>query len=259
MKEDSPISTFAEGLTLNKDLPFPLYHQLKEIVVGKIRSGELRPNDRLPAEDELATQYQVSKATVRQALSELTREGYLRRAQGLGTFVAVPKVQQGPRELTSFTQEMHKRGTQASSHVLEQDIVAADAVVAAGLRVAEGTRVFRLKRLRCADGVPMGIQTAYIPVDLAPGIVEQDFRESSLYDVLARKYSLAPARAEETHFAVLLERIEAGLLGVPDKSPGMAAERVTYLASDRPFELVHSVMRGDRYKVVLKLTTDEHG
>ncbi len=242
---------------LSKYLPVPLYYQLKTILLEQIRVGEMKPNDRLPAEDELAATYGVSKATVRQALNELAVAGVLRREQGRGTFVAEPKLAQGPRELTSFTEEMSNLGFRPTSEVLTQDVIEAEADVAEKLRIEKGTLVMRLKRLRIADGKPMGIQTAYIPVELAPGLAEEDFTETSLYSLLERKYGLMPVRAQETYFAVLLEQDEARLLNVAATSPGIAAERLSYLASGRTLELVYSIMRGDRYKIVLDLTKNQ--
>lgn len=242
---------------LSKELPVPLYHQLKTILLDKIRAGEMKPNDRLPAEDELAAQYGVSKATVRQALNELAVAGALRREQGRGTFVAEPKLTQGPRALTSFSEEMRKRGLSPTSKTLKQDVVKAEADVAEKLQIAEGARAVRIKRLRLADGQPMSIQTTYLPLELAPRLVEEDFGALSLYETLERKYGLRPARAEETHFAVLVEPSEARLLKVAANSPGLAAERVAYLASGRPLELTYSITRGDRYKIVLELVAGQ--
>ncbi len=239
--------------SVDKQLPVPLYHQLKTIVLESIRHGELKPNDRLPAEDELAQRYAVSKATVRQALNELAQAGILRREQGRGTFVAERKVEQGPRELTSFTQEMHKRGLRPNSRVLQQDVLVAEQEVAERLELAPGSSVFRLKRLRLADGEAMGVQTAYIPLDLVPHLEKEDLARSSLYEIFEKKYGLIPAQARETHFAVRLGAEEAELLGAEEGSAGLAAERVTLLSSGRPLELVHSVMRGDRYKIILEL------
>jgi GntR family transcriptional regulator, N-acetylglucosamine utilization regulator len=244
-------------IALRKDLPIPLYHQLKTVLLEKIRAGEMNPNERLPAEDDLAANYGVSKATVRQALNELAVAGVLRREQGRGTFVTEPKLTQGPRELTSFSAEMHKRGLSPTSKVIKQDIVKAEADVAEKLQIAQGSRVLRLKRLRLADGEPMGIQTAYITLELAPRLIEENFASASLYEVLERKHGLSPVRAQETHFAVLLEPDEAKLLKVPINSPGLAAERVAYLATGYPLELVYSIMRGDRYKIVLDLTRNQ--
>jgi GntR family transcriptional regulator len=190
---------------------------------------------------------------VRQALDKLCAAGLVRREQGRGTFVAEPKIEQGPRDLTGFTQEMYKRGLRASSKILTQEAIKADGELAEKLKLEEGDDVLLLKRLRLADGEAMGIQMAYIPLALAPNLAAENFESASLYEILERKYGLVPARASETHSAVLLDSVEAGLLGVAEDSPGLAAERVTFLNSGRPLELVRSVMRGDRYKIVLQL------
>jgi GntR family transcriptional regulator len=241
-------------MTLSKDLPIPLYHQLKTLLLERIRKGEMKPNDRLPAEDELAATHGVSKATVRQALNDLAIAGVLRREQGRGTFVAEPKLAQGPREMTSFTDEMRSLGLHPASKVLTQEIIKADVDMAEKLRVAEGAQVMRLQRLRLADGEPMGIQTAYLSLALAPRLVEEEFTDASLYEALERKYGLWPARAQETYVAVLLDRAEAKLLKVAVASPALSAVRVSYLSSGQPLEVTYSIMRGDRYQIVLDLT-----
>ncbi len=241
-------------ITLSKDLPIPLYHQLKTLLLEQIRAGAMKPNDRLPAEDELAATHGVSKATVRQALNELAVAGVLRREQGRGTFVAEPKLAQGPREMTSFTDEMRSRGFHPTSKVLKQDVTKAEAGVAEKLQITEGSQVMRLKRLRLADDEPMGIQTAYISLALAPQLAEEDFTDVSLYEVLDRKYGLWPARAKETYVATLLDRAEAKLLKVAAATPALSAERVSYLTSGQPLEVTYSIMRGDRYQIVLDLS-----
>lgn len=239
--------------TLNKQLPIPLYYQLKTIVLEGIKSGKLKPNDRLPSEDEMAERYAVSKATVRQALNDLVVAGLLRREQGRGTFIAEPRLEQGPRELSSFTHEMRTRGLRPSSRVLKQDVIKAEGVLAEKLKLKEGSSIFRLNRLRLADEEPMGIQIAHIPLGLVPNVTHEDFSRQSLYELLERKYGLTPAHAREAHFVMLLGSEDAELLGVAEGSPGLGAERVTFLSSGQPFELTHSVMRGDRYKIVLDL------
>jgi GntR family transcriptional regulator len=180
--------------------------------------------------------------------------GVLRREQGRGTFVAEPKLAQGPREMTSFTDEMRSRGLLPTSKVLKQDVIKAEADVAEKLQIAEGGQVMMLKRLRLADGEPMGIQTAYISLSLAPQLAQEDFNDASLYAALERKYGLWPARAQESYVAVLLDRADAKLLKVAVASPALSAERVSYLTSGQPLELTYSIMRGDRYKIVLDLT-----
>jgi len=239
--------------SLDKLSPVPLYHQLRTLLQEKIESGDLKPEDRLPSEEEIATQCQVSKITVRQALAELGNAGYVKRYQGRGTFVTRHRVEQGPRKLSSFTSEMQLRGLNAASKVLEQSVIRADETLAEKLEIEAGTEVFLLKRLRLADDEPMGIQTAHLPLSLVPGIANREFGNTSLYEVLQRKYRLRPASAHETHFAVALRKHDARLLGLRSGSPALAAERLTRLADGRVLEYAVSLMAANRYKIVLHL------
>jgi GntR family transcriptional regulator len=234
--------------------PTPLYQQLRTAILRDIQSGRWPPGERLPTEDALIKRFHVSKITVRQALRELAEMGYIRREQGRGTFVLHPPLEEGPRELTSFTGELRGHGRVATSRVIAQDVVPAPPDIASRLGIAAGAPVFRLQRLRLADGEPMGLQTAYIPIALVPGIDRLSFVDASLYEVLASEYALQPASAREAHRAVPVPDDAAVLLRVPAGSPALSAERLTTLADGRPLEYVHSIMRGDRYKIVLDLT-----
>ena len=249
MKDGALASSFP---ALDRALPVPLYHQLKSLLLRRIEVGELRPHARLETEDQLSAGYRVSKATVRQALGELVHEGYLRREQGRGTFVAEPRVDQGPTELTSFTDDMQRRGLAARSQLLSKAVVPADAGSAAKLRIAPGAKVLRLERLRTGDGEPLAIQIAQIPLELAPALAAEPFESGSLYETLER-HGLMPVSAHERHWAALIERGQARLLKVAAGSAGLCAERVAFLRDGRPLEYTSSVMRADRYQITLDL------
>jgi GntR family transcriptional regulator len=238
---------------LRRNAPEPLYHQLRTALQRDIEAGRWQPGEQLPTENDLIARYRVSKITVRQALRELSNLGYIGREQGRGTFVQRPPLEEGPRELTSFTDEMRHHGLAAKSQVLEQGVTAAAPDVAERLEVDAGSPVFRLRRLRFADGEPMGLQTAYVPMTSVPGIADLPFDSASLYDVFRTRYNLYPASAKETHVAVLVGSEEASLLRASAGSPALAAERITYLSDGKPLEFVKSIMRGDRYKIVLDL------
>ena len=168
-----------------RDIPVPLYHQVKVAILREIEAGRWAPGDQLPTENKLIEQFRVSKITVRQALADLAQMGYIRREQGRGTFVQRPPLEEGPRELTSFTGEMRGHGMSASSHVLQQGVIAAPVDVADCLQIPERSPVLRLRRLRLAEGEPMGLQTSFIPLHLAPGIETLAFENASLYEILA--------------------------------------------------------------------------
>lgn len=238
---------------LRRNLPVPLYHQLKTAIQQEIEAGRWKHGEQLPTENDLIARFRVSKITVRQALRELANLGYIRREQGRGTFVQRLPLEEGPRALTSFTAEMRQHGISATSEVLDQGVIAAPPDVAGKLEIAALAAVFRLRRLRFADGEPMGLQTAYVPLAAVPGITEISFTNVSLYEVFGSRYNLHPERAKETHVASLVNAEDAVLLRTSPGSPGFAAERITYVADGRPIEYVKSVMRGDRYKIVLDL------
>src|SRR5882757_1715558 len=148
---------------LDRALPLPLYHQLQGVLKAEIDSGKWRPDEQLPNEAKLAEHYGVSKITVRQALQELADLGYIRREHGRGTFIARRKFDEGPRELTSFTEEMRRHDLRAASRVLSQSVVEAEHRVADALLVPLHTPIYVLKRIRLAGGEPMSVQTAHIP------------------------------------------------------------------------------------------------
>ena len=245
---DTPIPS------LNRRLPTPLYQQLKALILQEIGAGRWKPDQQLPTEEQFAARFRVSKITVRQALRELASLGCVRREQGRGTFVQWPALEEGPRKLTSFTGEMRDHGLRATSQVLGRDVIAAPADIAARLLIQPGDPLFRLRRLRLADDLPMGWQTSYLPLALVPGIDQIDFTNASLYEVLRTRYGLQPRSAKETLIAVVLTREDAALLRVPLGAAALAAERLTYRGEGQPFEYAQSIMRGDRYRVVLDLT-----
>jgi GntR family transcriptional regulator len=238
---------------LDKDLPAPLYHQLQMVLQAEIESGKWLPDQQLPTETKIAERFGVSKITVRQALQVLAEQGYIRREQGRGTFVARRKFDEGPRELTSFTEEMRRHDLLASSHVLGQTLELADARVSDALRLARPEPIFVLRRLRLANGEPMGVQTAHIPAAMVPGLEKENLENASLYETLQGRFGLYPARARETYFVALADQEAAELLRIPLGSPVFAVERVTLLPNEKPFEFVQSIMRGDRYSIVLDL------
>ncbi len=240
---------------MDKDLPVPLYHQLEEVLKADIESGKWRPGEQIPTETVLAERFGVSKITVRQALQNLADLGYIRREHGRGTFVSTRKFDEGPRELTSFTEEMTRHRLAPASRILRQWVERAASRVAEALHLPVDSPVYVLRRVRLADGEPVTVQTAHIPASLVPGLTMEG--DASLYEVLQTRYHLHAARARETYVIGLADSTTANLLGIPPDSPVFKVERVTLLPNDRPFEFVQSTIRGDRYAIVLDLA--KHG
>lgn len=239
---------------INLDSPVPKYYQLKEILRDGIEKKELGIGEAIPPERELCERYGISRMTARQAVMELVSEGLLYRIQGLGTFVAEPKLKQGAGKLTGFTEDMTERGMKVSSVVLAVEVEEAGPVAARMLGIEAGERIVRVKRVRNADGKPMALETSHLLHGVAEGILGVDLSERSLYKELS-KAGVRVAWAEQSYEAVLVNDSEAGHLGVAVGSPAMLMERTTFDSKDRPFEYVKSIYRGDRYRVTTKLAT----
>src|SRR5437588_7602961 len=133
----------------------PKYYLLKRHLTSLSRTQP--PGSPVPPERSLASEFETSRTTVRQALRELVVEGRLERIQGRGTFVAEPKVAQS-LDLTSYTQDMRAQGLEPTSRVIRLDYVRADDVTTRRLGVKATERVLYLERLRLADREPMAIE-----------------------------------------------------------------------------------------------------
>jgi GntR family transcriptional regulator len=230
----------------------PLYRQVEADLRVRVLSGELVPSTRLPSEGELAALYGASKITIRQALALLASEGLVSRQPGKGTFVRAATLTAGSRTVSSYTEEMASLHLAAGGRVLRQELIGADDRTAERLRIKIGTPVLALDRLRLGNGTPVGLQRARIVASFVPGLEDVDLTDVTLYGLLRERYGLVPTEAEELFRVGSVTAAEARLLMVPARTCCFLVERLT-LIGERPFELVDSVMRGDRYRVRLGL------
>ena len=146
----------------------PRYQQLKDLIVEQISSGSLRPNDRVPSENELVESAGVSRMTANRALRELTDEGYVERVAGSGTFVADLKATSHLLEVRNIAEEVAHRGHRHSARGIRQGEVAANAATAAALELDAGSPVFHVLLVHYEDGMPIQIEDRYVVTDFAP-------------------------------------------------------------------------------------------
>lgn len=229
----------------------PRYVQLRRRLKEGIGAGVLPPNAPLPPERELAEITDLSRVTVRKAIGDLVREGLVEQRQGSGTFVREPvaRMVQSLSRLTSFTEDMARRGLDTTSQWLERGVFAPTQAEAAALGLGEGDEVARICRLRMAGGRPMALERASLPLDILPNPLAV---KTSLYAVLA-DIGTRPVRAVQKISAINLDAPEARLLGVAEGAAGLSIERVAHLESGRVAELTRSLYRGDAYDFVAEL------
>ena len=237
------------SLVIRKNSPVPIYYQISEYFRNLIAQGTLSPGDPLPSENELARQLGIGKMTVRQAMADLVHAGLVYRERGKGTFVAFPKHPHPLRHLTSFTEDIRGRNMTPGQRILEFTYTSASKEVASRLLVPPGSQVLYVKRVRLADGIPVGLHEAY----LAGVSLEREDLESegSLYALL-EKNGLHIVEAEESLEAVAANAEEAKLLRISSGSPLLLVVRVAWTSS-APLEFVRAVYRSDFYRYTLKL------
>ena len=208
--------------------------------------------DAIPSERQLSADLGVSRLTVRAALDDLVREGYLIRRRGSGTFVSEPKIAQ---ELTmsSFTDDMRRRGLIPASRTLELLVVPAGARLGRVLHVSPAEPIVVAKRLRLADGETMAIETLHVRESLVPGLSAGDLEERSFYELLQDRYGIAIVDGAQTIEPTVTNEEESQALGVPLHSPAFLFERVTRSETGEIVEFVSSIYRGDRYRLVTEL------
>ncbi|MCK4257471.1 MAG: GntR family transcriptional regulator [Halanaerobiales bacterium] len=237
----------------NRNKPVPLYYQLKEMIKKQIENKDLKPRDCLPSEREYSERFQISRMTVRQAITELVNEGLLYRQQGKGTFVADPKIEQGLMKLTSFTEDMLKRGLEPSARLLSIENRIADERIANILNLDENRQIIIIKRLRLADGESMAIEACHLSHSIFSEIVSEDLENKSLYKLLETRYKINLVRAKQVIEPATAQLEDVKLLNVQLGDPILVLGRTTFDQNDNPVEFVSSRYRGDRYKFFVEL------
>jgi GntR family transcriptional regulator len=227
----------------------PLYLQLQRALKAAIDNRILSPDDALPAERDLATDFKVSRITVRKALDGLVGEGLLMRRQGSGNFVSA-RVEKNFAMLTSFSEDMRARGRNPHSVWLRRSAGTVTPEEALALRLSPGTPVFRFHRLRYADEAPMSIEYATVVSGALPSLESVD---ESLYEALERN-GQRPVHALQRLRAVLLSVEQAELLKTREGSAGLLVERLGSLRDGRAIEFSQSYYRGDVYDFVAELS-----
>ncbi len=244
---DMTAEYFRTAFRLSTDTAMPIHRQLAEYLTRQVRSGVLKPGDRILAENGISGILGVSRTTVRAALDHLVEDGLLIRHRGRGSFIAEPRLRRTVNHLYNFSESVREAGAEPSSELLQCEAVTADARTAEKLRLPEGNRnIFLLRRLRLADGKPLLLENSRIPYCLCPGIEANDFSRLSLYAVLRDRYGLEIESAGETIEAVLIDRESGRLLNCGTPAPGYKIERVARLNSGAVCEYTSSITRADR-------------
>lgn len=247
---------------IDRKTPLPYYYQLKQILLEAVEDQRLRSGDLLPGDHELALHFGLSRGVVRQALAELETEGLITRRRGKGTFLTREKVSEGLASwVGGLADDARRRGVVVRSRVLRNEVVAADSRVAHILSLEEGAPVVMFERVRSLDDEPWVHTIAWLPVELFPGLENEDLSTQSLYDVLRERYDVSFGQVNRSVEASPASDETAEYIGIEAGDPVLRLSSLLFDASGRAIETFVAFHRVDRSRFDVQLRADDssHG
>lgn len=232
---------------LDKNSPVPLYYQLYLLLLNQIKTGELKPGDMLPTEISLVKEHNVSRATVRQAILDLAKNGYVVREKSKGTFVKdySNNVRYKDRVRGFSAVSSQGRTIPLTSHVLDQKVIIPAKPIREALGLQEGEKAFYLKRIRYIRDEANTFVEGWIPYKLCSGIEDENFTNASLYDILEEKYNIIPHHAVRTFECSCATTEEQILkLEIKNNSPLLRCESRVYDSNNEPVEFYIALIKG---------------
>ena len=221
-----------------------LYYQIQEYITSKVKSGEWKPQDKIPSEAEFSQMFNVSRFTVRQAISELTAEGMLVKKQGIGTFVSSPG-KSGNYTSFSFWDQF------GNQHIFKKfSVISSSHFIASCLEIPVGTPVAELYRIRCNEnGTPIAIMKSYFSADYFPSLQNANL-ESRLYDLLKDQCGLTIHHIKSDIEPIIPTMEEAKYLEMPSATdPTLLLCWTCYDFSNKPIILTKHILSRDFCKL----------
>jgi GntR family transcriptional regulator len=237
---------------INREKSEKLYVQLRELFKAKIETGEWPTGSQIPIEDELCRIYEVSKATVRLALLDMVRDGYLMRQQGKGTFVCKRVISEGLAMLTSFREMMLEAGIPFTTTLLVKTVMMPTDDLDVKLDVPEDRHVIYIKRLRSVDNEPILLQETYVPHHVCPDLLHDDIENNSIFELLEKKYDIKITKVKDYIEIIYPSQEENVLLGLPEGSVALLLSQHFY-AGDTQVMYMRSIKRPDRFRFQIEL------
>ena len=244
---------------INKYSNVPLYSQLKYLIIKKIESGEYPGESKIPSEQELCEQYDISRPTVRQAISELTNNGYLYKEKGKGTFVAKSKSKVDIKNFTGFTDSILDSQSPGHHDILslrvvnQKDTPCLENVFGTAGHLHQ-SGFAEIKFVSTENNGILSYNVSFIPLALFPEIIEDIKAQKPSYDILRGKYPLIPVRTKSTLEVIYTDQSEAQFLQVQPGHPLIKVENLLYSKSGQPVEFIIAKYRADKCLLVFENT-----
>lgn len=221
----------------------PMYKIIEEYVKNLIDSGKLSQGDLIPSENQLCEEFNVTRMTVRSALSNLVKEGYIARRRGIGSIVLGGNIYDNISAVSGFTEEMKRKNKEVSNILVDLKILEADEELSKNLNINLGENVWEVSRVREADQKKVSYMITYMPVRLFPNLTRKDC-EGSLYKYIEEGCGFKIAMAEREVEAVISSKELEEQLSLNKKEPLLYIRQVSRFENSEIFEYSHTYHHG---------------
>ncbi len=236
---------------INREDHQKLYLQLYEILKKKIESGEWQVGTQIPTEEDLCNMFSVSRATVRTAVLELVRHGYLKRQQGKGTFIYRNTISDGISMLTNFRESMLEETENLTTNVLARTVMMPVDELDIKLNIPPDKHVIYIKRLQLKDNEPLIIHESFIPYHICPLLLEEDLARNSLIDIVEKKYGIRVTKVKNLIDIGYLNTDESRIFGLPEGTASLITMQF-YYSGDTIFIYTRSVKKPGRFNLLIE-------
>jgi len=231
--------------------PFPKYLQIREIILRWLSS--LQVGTRLPTEEKLAAQFDVSRVTIRQALQTLERDGIISRRAGVGTWLARPVDSRHDDRLTGPIENFFGLGLPSTARLIARDEIPARGEIAEALRLADGVPVVEIRRLRTLGREPILLLDSYFPLAIGRKIAGLKLGKGLFVPALRKLCGEGIWEEYQKIEAVAASKSVAACLQVQPRAPVLMVNRVFVDRAARPVVYFKTHFRADRYYYTVKL------
>lgn len=236
-------------------MDIPKYYKISQDIIVRIKSGVLRPGMKIPSENEIIRDFNVSNTTARKILQEIVNAGWAYRVKGKGTFVRTRDVERSVTRILGFSRNMIEAGFSPSTRLLESFVVNKDYSDTINGRIYKmNAPLLKIRRLRYADDIPMMLETRYISMALCEGIDKKDLSQP-LYDIYEQNYNIKMTEVQQMIRTILIsDAITEELFGITQPTPAFLVKGVTFCGSELILEMEKSIYRGDKYSFSVRAT-----
>lgn len=234
----------------------PAYYQVKQTIRNWITNGEYSLSERLPSENTLAKKFDVSRLTIRQAIAQLTQEGWVDAQRGKGTFVTdnCDLINSSSLEFTGFLDDIFYQVAEMKAKSVEMNRIMTPRWIKSKLNLNEKCEeIVEIRRVRMRRGKTFAYTINYLPLEIASKIVKKDLYSRSLLEILEQDLGIQFTEAFESIEASFADQELAEKLRIPNGLPIISLECIMYTKHRKPVEFHKSLIRGDSYKYIVRL------